>query len=205
LADRFDLSFDVDEKAFAKAFGKKNARFAAHEPIATTPIPPMRGVSLDRVLEKILDRLDVASGATFLIGRGQILITTGAAASNEILGDSSLPLPRLIHRRMEKRQLRDALEEIAEDSGATVVFDESVGEKAKETVSARFLNSTAETAVRIVADRYDLTVVHLDNVLYVTSREKAAKLREDIGRNKKSPPKQMPPAEEHVNKHGDKE
>ena len=205
LADRYDLSFDVDEKAFAQAFGKKNARFAANEPIATTPIPPMRNVALERVLEKIIARLDVASGATFLIGRGQILITTRAAASKEILGDSSLPLPRLIHRRMEKRQLRDALDEIAEHSDATVVLDESVGEKAKETISARFLNATPESAVRIIADRYDLTVVHLDNVLYVTSREKAAKLREDMEKGKKNPPKQMPPADEPVNKHGDKE
>src|SRR5262249_1361338 len=169
-------------------------RSAANEPIATTPIPPMRGVALERVLEKILDRLDVASGATYLIGRGQILITTGAAASKEILGDSSLPLPRLVNRRMEKRLLRDALEEIAEYSDATVVLDESVAEKAKETVSARFLNATPETAARIVADRSDLTVVRLDNVLYVTTREKAVKLREDIEREKKQP-RQMPPAD----------
>ena len=196
LADRYDLSFDVDEKAFAKAFGKKAPRSVLAEPVAAnSPIPKMRGIALERVLKKILERIDVDSGATFLMHRDQIFITTGAAASKEILGDSSMPLQRLIHRRMEKRLLVDALEEIAEYSDATVVLDESVGEKAKETVSARFLNATPETAVRIVADRSGLTVVRMDNVLYVTTREKAAKLREDVERDKKQA-RQMPPADE---------
>jgi hypothetical protein len=205
LTDRYDLSFDVDEKAFAKALGKDKPRSILAEPVATTPIPKMRGLSLERVIEKVLERVEVDSGATFLIHKDQIFITTGAAASKEVLGDSTLPLPRLLHRRMEKRLLRDALEEIAEYTDATVVLDESVGDKAKETVSASFLNVTPETAVRIVADRTGLTVIRIDNVLYVTTSEKAAKLREDIERDKKSQPKQMPPADAPVKKRDDKE
>jgi hypothetical protein len=205
LADRYDLSFDVDEKAFAKAIGKDKPRSILAEPVATTPIPKMRGVSLERVLEKILARVEVDSGATFLIHKDQIFITTGAAASKEILGDITLPLPRLLHRHMEKRLLRDALEEIAEYTDATVVLDESVGDKAKETVSARFLNATPETAVRIVADRTGLTVVRIDNVLYVTTREKAEKLREDVEMDKKRQSRQMPPADEQAEKRDHKE
>jgi hypothetical protein len=105
---------------------------------------------------------------------------------------------------MEKRLLRDALDEIAEYTDATVVLDESVGDKAKETVTARFLNATPETAVRILADRCDLTSVRLDNVLYVTSREKAAKLREDIEKDKQIQPKQMPLADEDRPKNSEK-
>jgi len=192
LAEFYDLSFDVDEKAFAEAYGKKHPNSVLAEPIADkTPIPKMRGIHLDRLLEKILERLAVPSGATFLVRRGRIFITTGAAASKEILGDGSLPLPRLVHRRMEKRLLRDALEDLAEYSDATIVLDESVNEKAKDPVSARFLNATVDTAVRIIADRGGLTVVRLDNVFYVTSREKATKLREDIVKDKHSQPRQM--------------
>src|SRR5262249_61170171 len=54
LTDRYDLSFDVDDKAFAKAFGKKNPKSVLSEPIASTPIPRMSVVSLETVLRKLL-------------------------------------------------------------------------------------------------------------------------------------------------------
>src|SRR5262249_44680224 len=53
LTDRFDLTFDVDERAFARA-GEKRA--LASEIVKERPIPKMRGVSLDGVLDKILSR-----------------------------------------------------------------------------------------------------------------------------------------------------
>jgi hypothetical protein len=201
LADRYDLSFDVDEKAFARAIGKDKPRSVLQDAIATSPMPRMRGVGLETVLRKILARIDVPSGATYLIHKGQILITTQAAASEEVLGDSQLPLPALVHKQMQKRLLRDALDELAELTDANIVLDESVGEKAKETVTARFLNTPVDTAVRILANKAGLSMVRLDNVLYVTTREKADELRDEIAqeRNRDSH-KRMPPADDKAEK-----
>lgn len=197
LTDRYDLSFNVDEKAFAKAFGKEHPEHVLSEFIAKTPIPRVRGASLETILRKILARIEVPSGATYLIHKDHILITTQAAASMEVLGDSNLPLPTLLHRKMEKRLLRDALDEVADLTDVTVVLDESAGEKAKETVTARFLNTPVETAVRLLANKADLTMVHLDNVLYVTTHAKAAALRDELDTDKKARGRErMPLADE---------
>jgi hypothetical protein len=197
LTDRYDLSFDVDEKAFTQETGKNPPRSVLQEPIAVMPIPKMRGVTLERVLTKILDRVDVASGATYLIRKDAIHITTGSAASKEVLSDSQRKLPPLVHRNMEKRLLKDALDEVGELTQRTVVLDESVGDKAKETVSAKFQNTPVDTAVRVLADKAGLTMVRLDNVLYVTTHEKAKALREEIQREN-GERRRMPRADEKV-------
>jgi hypothetical protein len=199
LCDRYDIQFDVDEKAFAEAIGTDNPRSVLQDMIAAMPIPKMRGAELERVLRKILFRLDVPSGATYLIQRDTILITTGRAASKEALGDSERELPPLVHRNMVKRLLKDALDEIAEQTQRTVVLDETVAEKAKDTVSAKFRNTPIETAVRVLADKVGLTMVRLDNVLYVTTHEKAQTLRDDIRREKGERARErMPRADEIV-------
>ena len=184
LTDRYDLSFDVDDKAFAEAIGKKKPRNVLVDQVCgSTPIPKMRAVSLETVLRKILVRLDVPSGATMLLHRDQILLTTRAAASQEVLGDSNRPLPPLVHRRMEKRLLRDSLDEVADLTDMNVVLDETVGDKAKEVVTARFLNTPVETAVRVLANKANLSMVRLDNVLYVTTPDKADQLRDELRRD----------------------
>lgn len=197
LTDRYDLAFDVDEKAFAEAIGKDHPRSVLLDAIASQPIGKMRGVTIESVLRKILSRLDVPSGATFLMRRDVIWISTGRAASKEVLGDSERDLPPLVHKNMEKRLLKDALDEVGDLTQRTVVLDESVGDKAKETVSAKFQNTPVDTAVRVLADKAGLTMVRLDNVLYVTTHEKAKALREEIQREQ-GERRRMPRADENV-------
>src|SRR5262249_4326407 len=144
------------------------------------PLPKARGTSLDQVVRKILSRIPTANEPTFLIHRRGIVLTTKKAASKLVLGDENQPLPPLVHRKFDKRPLEDALGEIAALTDVNVVVDESIGDKAKESVSARMLNTPVETAVRLLAARADLTSLRIDNTIYVTTRDKAAKLREDI-------------------------
>jgi len=66
------------------------------------------------------------------------------------------------------------------------------------------MNTPVDTAVRVLADRYKFTTLRMDNVIYVTTREKAAKLREDIEKDKKLP-RQMPPADESPTESSSKE
>jgi hypothetical protein len=201
LTDRYDLSFNVDEKAFAKAIVGDKPKNPLSQLIADRPLPKMRAVTLETVLHKVLARIEVPSGATFLLHWGQIVITTQSAASQEVLGDSNLLLPPLVHRKMEKRILRDALDEVAELTDVTVVLDETVGDKAKEVVTARFLNTPVETAVRVLANKANLSMVRLDNVLYVTTPEKADNLRAELKREEgRKARERMPLADEQLKK-----
>ena len=104
LADRYDLSFDVLEPAFKSAVGDRSI---LAEPIAMTPIPKMRGVSLATVLRKILARLPSQPGreATWIIRRDQIEITTAdfAVAEKSIrvypVADLVVPIPNAVNNQ----------------------------------------------------------------------------------------------------------
>src|SRR5262249_56432923 len=125
----------------------------------------------------------VSSGATYLFHQDQILVTTQTAASQEVLGDANRALPPLVHRRIEKRLLRDALDEVADLTELNVGLDESVGDKAKDVVTARFLNTPAETAVRVLANKANLSMVRLHYVLHVSTPENADDLRPESKRD----------------------
>jgi hypothetical protein len=104
LADRYDLSFDVLEFAFKAQVGDRSV---LAEPIATTPIPRMKGVSLATVLRKILGRIPSVPGkeATYIIRRDQIEITTAdfAVAEKSIrvypVADLVVPIPNAVNNQ----------------------------------------------------------------------------------------------------------
>jgi hypothetical protein len=104
LSDRFDLSFDVLEFAFKAQLGDRSV---LNEPVAQTPIPKMRGVSLATVLRKILARIPTQPGreATYIIRRDQIEITTAdfAVAEKSIrvypVADLVVPIPNAVNNQ----------------------------------------------------------------------------------------------------------
>jgi hypothetical protein len=193
LTDRYDLAFEIDRAAFAK-FDVKNA---AQFEIAREPIEKARGVRLKHVLNKIVARLPEAAEPTFIFQGDAILVTTRKAASKRILGDENRPLPPLVHFKFENQPLKLALDDVAGLTDTAVVLDDSIAEKAGETVSARFVNTPVDSAVRVLAGRYNFTSLRIDGVIYVTTREKAAKLREDMEKEgKKEAPRRMPLADE---------
>ena len=73
LRDMYNVPFDVNEQAFR--FENPDQDVLKTE-IATLPLPPITG-TLDTVLRKILGRIKVQSGATYLIRKDCIEITTG--------------------------------------------------------------------------------------------------------------------------------
>jgi hypothetical protein len=96
LSKRYNLTFDINEKAFEMDQLKDVARTPVADP---TPIPPMR-TTLSTVLRKILRRVPAPSGTTYLIRRDVIEITTGtfAAAEKTVrvypVADIVTPLPQ---------------------------------------------------------------------------------------------------------------
>lgn len=146
-------------------------------------LPKMTQMPASAVLKMLLSRVPAKSGAIFLLRKDRIEVTTWRAFLRELGpasplvkdGDAQRPLP-LVRLNVRESSLEKALEEIADASGYSVVLDGRLKEKGKTAVTARLLNVPADTAARVLADMAGLSVVRIDNVLYVTSPENAAKL-----------------------------
>jgi hypothetical protein len=183
LADRYDLSFDVNEAAF-KADRVNDVM--AH-PVAAKAVPKMVNVRLDRVLRKVLERVPARSGATFLIRDDHIELTTGAAVRAELGRDDRRPLPPLVYVELDEVPLHEALRQVAAGTGYGVVLDPRVGDRSRVSVTATLPNVPVDTAVRVLADMAGLKPVRLDNVLYVTLPENAARLQAEQERPPPAP------------------
>jgi tetratricopeptide (TPR) repeat protein len=105
------LNFDVNEKAFENENLKDVLKTEVASPNA---IPPMR-TTLGTVLRKILARVPVGSGATFLIRPDRIEITTGTFASAEKavrvypVADLVLPIPAAVNQQQLFQQAQVTL------------------------------------------------------------------------------------------------
>jgi tetratricopeptide (TPR) repeat protein len=99
LAKRYNLSFDINEKAFKF----ENIMEVAKTPITDpNPLPEMQS-TLSTILRKVLSRIPVPSGATYIIRRDVIEITTGTFAGAEKtvrvypVADLVIPIPNSIN------------------------------------------------------------------------------------------------------------
>lgn len=180
LGKMYDVSFDINEKAFAidgiVDVGKTE--------IAVPPISPMKNVQIERVLRKILNRIPVSTGAVFSIRGDHIEITTGAFQKAEIWGTYHGPYLPLVSVTLDKIPLEDAVRQLADQADFNVVVDNRAGEKAKTPVSVRFTNTPLDSALRLLTDMSDLRTVHLDNILFVTTKENAAALEARLEKEK---------------------
>ena len=78
------------------------------------------------------------------------------------------------------RPLAAVLAQLAADTGANLVLDPRQAEKAGATPITLALDDTPlEAAVRLAAEVADLRAVRMSNVLFVTSEDRAEKLRRD--------------------------
>jgi tetratricopeptide (TPR) repeat protein len=98
LSELYDITFEVNETAFAAEVPP--LKEVLNMPVVDkAPLPKMRGVSLATVLRKLLTRIPTTSGATFIVRRDTIEITTGQAAAAEKtpraypVADLVIPIP----------------------------------------------------------------------------------------------------------------
>jgi hypothetical protein len=173
LGSDYGLQFDVNETAFKE----EQVEDVLSKPVAERPIPKMGNVRLEAVLRKLLARVPSQSGATYILRRDVIEITTTASVIREIWGTGYQgPYLPLVNKTFDNRPLEDALKDLAVANDYNIVVDSRVAEKAKTAVSARFENTPLDTAVRLLADMADLKPFLVDNVLYVTSRARAEQM-----------------------------
>jgi hypothetical protein len=186
LSQQFGLVFEVDETAF-KADMVEDVMSA---PIVETPLSKMKDVRLETVLRKVLSRVPSTKGAVYRVRRDAIEITTWDVLREAVWGlDYDGPYLPLVHARFDGQALTDALRELAEQSDFNVVIDARAADKARAaTVTARLTNTPLDTAVSLLADMADLEPVLTDNLLYVTTKENAARLKEQKKRQKDNDP-----------------
>jgi hypothetical protein len=157
-----EVTFFVDASAYKEAY--PDAPELLELQVKLPPVPPR--LSFGRLLRLALSK--VTNDVTFMIRRGCIEITTAERASPGRLLDER------VAASFDKRPLAEALEELADLTGASILLDPQVGEKAQAPVSAVFRNTiTLETAVRLLAAMAGLSARLEDDVLFVTAGDTA--------------------------------
>jgi hypothetical protein len=160
-----DLPIVIDFEAFRAEVAENDADKINNETIKFPPYP--KTMKLGQILRSAVDQLPFAN---FLLRKGVIEITSRNRTSIEAL----LELP--ITARYDKRPLDEALHELAESSGLSILVDPRAATKAKTPVSATFRNNTkVEMAVRLLAESAGLKA-HVDNdTLVITPEPKGGK------------------------------
>jgi hypothetical protein len=155
----------VDAEAFKEA--NPDAPDVYDTQVKFPPFP--QRMSVAHALRLALSKVPT-NDATYLIRRGVVEVTTKQKAAPAHL------LEVMVEAQFNKRPLNEALDELAEQTGATIILDPRVGDKARAPVSAIFRNSaTLEAAVGILAEMADLQVNRgQSDVLFITERSKAA-------------------------------
>ena len=188
-----DVSFDVQEKAFAATDVKGVLKTLIADP---NPIPPFTG-TLAQMLDKLLAHLPESAHVVYIVRGHNIEFTTREAVRREFYPDRPKKsfLPPLVNASVADVPLNSALHQLANESDANIVVDPRAQKESQKLVTAGFTNVPLDTATRILADMAGLTVVEVGNVLYVTTPEHGKALQQEQekrslrGRKKSEPPK----------------
>ena len=121
LVRTYDLQYDINDRAFKY----ENLAEVGKSEIPQPPLPEMT-TTLNYVLHKILSRVGVPSGVTFLLRRDHIEITTGLFASREIWGTREEgPFLPVVHVVLKHRDLQQALKDLALQADYNILLDSS--------------------------------------------------------------------------------
>jgi hypothetical protein len=162
LSDRFDLTLIINTQAFR----------ALDTPIDNVEeirvkLPKMPGVALQSVFRLLLSQFNAAC----VVKRDFVEITTNKAVQD---------IPKeTVSVFAKQRPLAEVFDELAEQTGASIVVDTRAEEKAQTFVRANLQGVSLQTAVRTLANMADLKVVVMDNLLLVTNAENAEQMRRE--------------------------
>lgn len=118
---------------------------------------------------------------------GRYNLRCGVTAGGLVISSEDGLLVKQLRHRVDvdaaDRPLGDLLKSLADQSGANVVFDSRPGKKLTDApITLKADDLPVETAVRLVAEIGGYSVVRMGNVLFVTTAERADKLRPDADR-----------------------
>jgi hypothetical protein len=164
ISDRYDITLLVATQAF-EAEGTTDVEA---QPVK---LPKLIGVKLSTVLRLLAAQIH----GTYLIRPDFVEILPIKRARPESWQEKR-DLPPTVSAEFTQCSLAEALRELSDLSGITIVLDSRASDKAKAGVTATLRNVPIDTAVLILSDMAFLRPVPLDNVLYVTTKENAEEL-----------------------------
>jgi hypothetical protein len=173
FSDRYDLTIVVDEEAF-QAIGVLKV---GESPVQ---LPRMTGVPLRLALQKMLAQLKGEEHAGAFLIRGDHLEITTTRHANPLhwVGAARRGLPA-VSCDFDREPLTEALRQLSESTGISVAVDPRALDQGRKTVSVELNDVPLDTAVGLLASMADLRAVSLDNLLYVTTRDKARELEKE--------------------------
>jgi len=119
-----------------------------------------------------LQRMLTPYHLTYVIVDDSVLVTS-----------EELGLYRQMRQRVsldvKEQPLKDSLKDLARTTGLNMVLDPRVAKQAQSPVSLQLDDATLETAVKLLAEIGNLKAVRMGNVLFVTSEERAEKIRRE--------------------------
>jgi hypothetical protein len=174
LGKESGLVFDVNERTFKF----ENVMDVLKTQIADpNPIPAMENVRADQVLDRILSRIPTPSGATWIVRKDRVEITTGQVQQAEIWEEFHQgPFYRLVHLAVKEQALADVLNDLASQADVNIVLDRRVSDRARIAITFRVTNAPLDTVLRLLTEMVDLEALAVNNVIFVTTKANAQAL-----------------------------
>jgi hypothetical protein len=164
-----EVVFSVDEEAYRDEAPDAPNVFDTNINLRGLPAK----TSIQAALRYAVQRLPIKSA--FLVREGKVDIVPIARTAKEYM------LNQTFYADFKQRPLDEALEELSDLTGVSIVMDARVKEKALTPVSARFHDDVAvQDAARMLADMADLKIVYLVTGIYVTTPDHAKEMQREL-------------------------
>jgi hypothetical protein len=171
-----DVINDIKEKTKVPVLLDNSVYNFGLDPNQPTVNVNLKQVKLKNGLEKVLAPYNLKFGLT----------KDGLYISTED-GLTTRQLRQRVSVDCDGTEFAAAIKELAAETGANIVVDPRLKDKAKAAVTLKLDDVPLETAVRLMAEVTDLRAVRSSNVLFVTLPEKAKDFRDDGPTNPAGP------------------
>jgi type II secretory pathway component GspD/PulD (secretin) len=121
---------------------------------------------------QILRKLLNAHQLCYILFEDSVLVTTEDMATMR-------QMRQRVSVDVEDIPFNKAVRNLAKNHGLNLVIDPKVMKQSEAPVSLQLENAGIETAVRLLAELANLKAVRMGNVMFVTTEEKAKKIREE--------------------------
>jgi hypothetical protein len=164
-----EVRFVLDEEAYREEF--PDAPAMLDHPLQLRIMPGK--ASVNHLLRQALKQLPIKSAMIVRAGRVDIV--------PDVRTERKYLLNQTFHVEFSERRLDQALEELSELTGVSIMIDGRAKEKAQTPVTARFHDDDAlQDAVRMLAETADLKLVYLVTGIFVTTPERAKEMQKEL-------------------------
>ena len=164
ISERYGLSIMVDEEAFK---ADSNQPDVSNMPVK---LPRFVGIRLRTAFRAVLQQVD----GDFYPKDDVIMVVPRSRMAAGVV------LRQPVDVAFERRALSDALKELSDMTGVSVVLDAQKQPDSTMQLTADFRNVPLLSAVRVLADMASMKAVTLENMIYITDPGNADNLKTEL-------------------------